>query len=126
MKRDKVDTLFSKYIKLLSGGFCKRCGKFVGVSSRGLHCAHWQGRGRWTTRYERDNCQALCMGCHRYLDHNPGEKDEFFFSILGVKRGMEILSLASKTLKDIGLTKTALKERVEADLREKIKLLESR
>ena len=126
MKRDKWDSLFSRYIKLLSGGYCKRCGKFLGLYSQGLHCAHWQSRGEWTTRYEKDNACALCYGCHSYLDHNPKgmeEKDELFFRILGTKRANEILELSEKTLKDLGLTKKTLREKVEKDLRPKIKLL---
>ena len=124
MKRDKADILFSRYIKLLSVGECKRCGKYVGVNSRGLHCAHWRGRGRYTTRFERDNAQALCYGCHSYFDHHPDEKDDFFYNILGMKRGDEITRLSEKTLKDLGLTKEELKEQVEIELKEKIKQLE--
>jgi len=116
--------MFSRFIKLLSGGYCKRCGNYLGVNSRGLHCAHWQGRGKWTTRFERDNCQALCMGCHRYLDHNKEEKDELFFKILGTKRGWEIIRLSNKSLKDLGLSKITLKEQAEVDLKERIKMLE--
>jgi len=123
MKRDKYDSMFSRYVKLLSGGYCKRCGKYLGINSQGLHCAHWRSRGKWTTRYERDNCQALCFGCHQYLDHHPPEKDDFFFKILGTKRANEIMKLSDKSLKDIGLNKKELRDKVEADLRPKIKLL---
>ena len=123
MKRDKADILFSRYIRLLSGGECKRCEEHP--KPQGLHCAHWQGRGKWTTRYERDNCQALCYGCHTYFDHHRTLKDEFFRNILGVQRAQEIILLSNKTLKDLGLTKKTLKEKVIIELKEKIKLLEN-
>jgi hypothetical protein len=118
MKRNKADELFSQYIKFLSGGYCKRCGHYLGVKSRGLHCAHWQSRGKWTTRYERDNAQALCYGCHRYLDQHKEEKDEFFFNILGFQRGLEVMRLSDMTLKDLGVSKKELQERTEAHLKE--------
>ena len=124
MKRCPEDILFTRYIKLLSGGYCKRCKKYLGIKSRGLHCAHWQSRGKWTTRFERDNCQALCYGCHRYLDKRTLEKDEFFFEILGTKRAQEIAVMSEKTPKDFGLTKESLRAKVKADLKDKIKRLE--
>jgi len=117
MKRDKVDALFSHYIKLLSGGICKRCNHYLGIKSRGLHAAHCFSRGRKSTRFERDNCQALCYGCHRYLDQHPLEKAEFFLNILGQARYKELALLADKPRKlDL--------EAIEADLKEKIGILE--
>ena len=113
MKRDKVDILFSRYIKLLSGGYCKRCNNYLGVKSRGLHTAHWRGRGRYTTRFERDNCQALCYGCHSLLDTHPDKKDDFFYEILGTKRAQEIIIMSEKTLKDFGITKELLKAKID-------------
>lgn len=76
MKRDKTDALFSRYIKLRSGGYCKRCGNYLGVHSRGLHCAHCFSRGKKSVRWDSDNAVALCYGCHRYLDQRPLEKTE--------------------------------------------------
>ena len=121
MKLDKWDNLFSKYVRLLEGGYCRKCGKYFGLT-RGLHCAHWQGRGRWTTRYERDNCTSLCFNCHQKLDHNQEAKDELFFNILGQKRAIEVIELSKKTLKDFGLTKDTVRERIWVDLKERIKL----
>jgi hypothetical protein len=37
----------------------------------GLHCSHYHGRGKWATRFDPDNCRALCYGCHSYVGGNP-------------------------------------------------------
>ena len=117
IKRDKVDALFSKFIKLLSDGYCKRCGKYLGVKSRGLHCAHYKSRGIKTTRWDRANAQALCYGCHRYIDHNPLIKAEFFLEILGQEEFNALNWRADHPVKvDV--------KAIETDLKEKIKKLE--
>ena len=122
MKRSKTDSLFSRFIKLLSGGYCKRCGKHLGVKSRGLHCAHMFSRGKLSVRFERDNAQALCYGCHRYLDHYHLIKIEFFMEILG-KEGFAELELKSNT-SATGKNKLDI-QAIEAQLKEKILLLEA-
>ena len=117
MKRDKTDALFSRYIKLLSVGYCKRCEKYLGVNSRGLHCAHFHSRGKKSVRWDRDNATALCYGCHRYLDQRPLEKAEFFKKILG---NIDFDKLNGRALKPCWSNIEA----IQADLKEKIKLLE--
>ena len=121
MKRDKTDALFSRLIKLLSGGYCKRCKNYLGVKSRGLHCAHLFSRGKRSTRFEREAATALCYGCHSYLDHHPLEKTEFFMELLGAERYAE-LELQSNT-PATGKNKLDI-EAIEADLKEKINKLE--
>lgn len=119
MKRDKTDTLFSKFIRLLEGGYCKKCKKYFGLT-QGLHCAHYFSRGRKSTRWYRDNATALCTHCHFDLDRHPEEKQEFFRKILGKKR-FEALCEREKEL--IKYTPDEI-EAIEADLKRKIKLLE--
>lgn len=121
MKRDKYDTAFSHLIKLLSGGYCKRCGKFLGIKSQGLHCAHCFSRGKLSTRYERSNAVACCYGCHRYLDQHPSLKFEFFREILGKERFDELEKKANTPA--VGKNKID-REQIYQDLKEKIKLLE--
>ncbi len=114
LKRDKTDALFSRYIKLLSGGYCKRCKKYLGVKSRGLHCAHCFSRGKKSVRFDRDNAQALCYGCHRYLDGHPSEKMEFFMEILGTKR-FNALDKKAHTPTKIDIAK--IEEELKANIR---------
>ena len=116
MKRDKTDALFSRFIKLLSGGICARCHKYLGVKSRGLHCMHWFSRGKKNIRFDRFNAAGGCYGCHRYLDQHPLEKTEFFLNLYGQAQFERLRWLADHPNKiDI--------QAIEADLKEKIKIL---
>ena len=119
MKRADVralDILFSKYIRLLSGGYCKKCGEHVGFS--GLDTAHCMGRTIHATRWYKNNVAALCRSCHGKLDLNPFEKSEFFRSILS-RNEFEDVCRRAKILKP-GIDATELK----AELKEKIGRLE--
>lgn len=118
MLRTKTDRLFSRYIKLLSGGYCKRCEKYLGVKSQGLHCAHYHSRGKKSVRWDRENATTLCYGCHRFLDQHPLEKMEFFLKILGRER-YDALNLRARTPQKLDI------EKIQSDLKEKIRILES-
>jgi len=46
-----------------------RCGRIgdpdkFGRPIKGLQNSHFFGRGNETTRFDEDNCDALCCGCH--------------------------------------------------------------
>ena len=90
MKRADVkalDKLFSLNIRLLSGGYCKKCGAYVGI--HGLDTAHCHSRTIHNTRWDRKNVAALCRSltkgkaCHSRLDLHPNLKHEFFRELLG-------------------------------------------
>ena len=42
--------------------------------------------GNWSVRYDDDNCEALCYGCHSYLGGNPNEHHEYKLEKLGEER----------------------------------------
>jgi 5-methylcytosine-specific restriction endonuclease McrA len=66
IKIDPVDKLFSDYIRMRDGYRCQRCNTYFPEEKRGgLHCSHYFGRGRENTRFDPENCDALCFGCHR-------------------------------------------------------------
>lgn len=73
IKIDAADTAFSLYIRTRDNWTCQRCGKQYTPPTSALHCSHFQGRGKEGTRFEPDNCDALCYGCHRYFTAQPGE-----------------------------------------------------
>ena len=123
MKNDKLDKLFSLYIRLLCDFTCKRCSKKHLTNSRGLHCAHYHSRGKLSTRFERDNATALCYGCHIYLDHHPPEKAEFFLNLLGLKRFNELDKLANTPA--VGVNRIG-REDIERKLKRRIKLMEDK
>lgn len=35
--------------------------------------SHFQGRRKEATRFDIENCDTLCGGCHQYFTANPGE-----------------------------------------------------
>ena len=120
-KLKPLDDLSSLNKRLMSGGYCKRCwllGKrdaYKGYDK--LHNAHFRSRRFLRTRWEYDNTEALCCGCHRYLDDNSVEKNEFFLEILGLKRYNEIIEQSRNGVKPD-------KEKIKAKLKESIKILE--
>ena len=70
LKLDKADKVFSQYIRLRDGK-CVRCGTMVVINtSTGLpvshQASHYFGRARENTRFDPDNVDTLCHGCHQH------------------------------------------------------------
>lgn len=87
MQIDKADQLFSKWIRTRDKWTCQRCKTKYQENSQGLHCSHFYGRRNESTRFEPDNCIALCYGCHKYFDETNREAyREFKLNQLGQKR----------------------------------------
>lgn len=65
----RADLVFSQYIRLRDKK-CIRCGSPVAMSAKGLPVSHtnshYFGRGRENTRFDPENCDTLCLGCHRF------------------------------------------------------------
>ena len=99
IKIDKADEVFSNYIRQRDNWTCQRCGKRYKPPTKALHCSHFFGRGRESTRYDPDNCIALCYGCHSYFD-GAGKEDYRNFKInqLG-QAGFDALLIKSNTYK---------------------------
>lgn len=76
IKRRKSDELFSQYIRMRDRA-CQRCGSPVEFNAKGLpishQASHFQGRGKEATRFDPENVDTLCGGCHMYLGANPYE-----------------------------------------------------
>ena len=113
-----LDKLFSRYVRLMSGGYCKRCGKLFGYNR--LNNAHFFGRIRHTVRWDIRNTAPLCAECHYWIDVNPLAKTSFFVSILSKEDVADLQRLSNMTTKDYPIDKEALKE----DFTEKIRRLE--
>lgn len=73
IKLDKADMVFSQYIRTRDNWTCQRCGKQYQPPTKALHCSHYFGRGRENTRFDPENCDALCHGCHSYWGSSDKE-----------------------------------------------------
>ena len=77
------DSYFSKCIRERAEWKCERCGAQHKEGSMGLHCSHYYGRGTWSTRFDKDNCEALCYGCHSFMGANPAMHEQRIREKLG-------------------------------------------
>ena len=98
IKIRQSDKLFSLYIRTRDGWCCQRCGAYHEPPTSALHCSHFQGRGKENTRFDENNCDALCYGCHRYFTAQPGEHYNWQVKRKGQKM-VDRLILASNTYK---------------------------
>lgn len=73
VKIDKADKYFSQWIRTRDGWTCQRCSRKFVPPTQGLHCSHFQGRGKEATRFDPLNADALCYGCHQYFTSHPAE-----------------------------------------------------
>ncbi len=70
-----ADKLFSNYIRARDKWTCQRCFTRYEPPTRALHCSHYFGRGRENTRFDEENCIALCHGCHQLWGHGDLRDD---------------------------------------------------
>lgn len=100
IKLDKADTTFSQYIRLRDKE-CMRCHSTVNLNDKGLpishQASHYFGRSAENTRFDPDNVDCLCMGCHKIWgsDDKEGYRN-FKISQLGEK-GFKALMVRANT-----------------------------
>jgi hypothetical protein len=84
IKRTPADKAFSDCIRSAAEWRCERCHTYYEEGRRmGLHCSHYHGRGKWGVRFNVDNAEALCYGCHQYLGANPNLHSEHKLELMG-------------------------------------------
>lgn len=86
VKIDKADRVFSWFIRTRDDWRCTRCGAYHEPPTTALHASHFWGRSRESTRFDPENVDAHCMGCHRHLGSNPAEFAEWKRKQLGDNR----------------------------------------
>lgn len=100
IRLDRADMTFSEYIRRRDGK-CVRCGK-LGEGNNGivgLQNSHYFGRRRENTRFDPENCDALCFYCHQVWGSEDRESyREFKVRQLGEK-GYKALCLRANTMK---------------------------
>ena len=99
--------MFSKYIRTRDGWECLACiaerggSKDYRFNSQGLECSHFWGRGHENTRFDPENCIALCTYHHRFAwGHGDGRQayTDFMKKRLG-ERGFDLLDVRAHTYK---------------------------
>ena len=102
MKLRKTDSMFRKLILRRDNFTCQRCGRqYTEDNCRGLHVSHYWGRGRENTRFDFENCIALCYPCHEFHWGHGDERPEymaFMLKRLGQKK-YELLELRAHIAK---------------------------
>lgn len=96
IKLDKADRVFSEYIRTRDNWTCQRCNNHYTPPTSALHCSHFQGRGKEATRFDEQNADALCYGCHMYFTANPAEHYAWQVQRKGQKT-VDLLVLRSNT-----------------------------
>lgn len=66
IKIDPADKLWSEYLRKLRGA-CEYCGK-----TEHLQCSHYHGRRKESVRFDEENCDVFCAGCHQKLENEKG------------------------------------------------------
>lgn len=67
IKIDEADEVFSQYIRYRDKK-CVRCGspvQFNGVKPVSHQASHYFGRSKESVRFDPENVDTLCFGCHR-------------------------------------------------------------
>lgn len=60
----QADNVFSNYIRDRDNWTCRYCNKNFRDKSGQLHNSHFWGRKHYATRFDPENCIALCFTCH--------------------------------------------------------------
>jgi len=110
MKMDLADRFFSYWVRLRDKK-CKRCGSPVGFNDRGLprshQCSHFVGRGKENTRFNPDNADTLCGGCHLYFTAHPMEHMDWQIA----QKGQEVVDKL-KMLSNLYCKKDRISEKI--------------
>ncbi len=113
------DKKFSLYIRTRDKWKCQYKFKCFGVidfsdNKGGLHCSHFQKRGKWSVRYDPENCDATCVPCHNFVENDPtGQRtlEQWKKRQLGERAYKMLIIRANTTVeRDDVMTKLYLKE----------------
>jgi hypothetical protein len=100
-----LDEVFAFYIKCRDKWMCQIC--FTGFNpveggTYLLDCSHFLARKYMSTRYNEQNCDAVCRWCHKKLEHEKtivGEYSQWKQKQLGESKFEELYVLARGVLR---------------------------
>lgn len=101
----KLDKTISDLVRTRDEWRCKRCNKKYDPPTNALHCSHYFSRRYLGTRWDLDNLDAMCYGCHRYIEGDKqGWYKEYKLQQLG-NEGYEKLEIRA-----YGITKFSIQD----------------
>lgn len=119
--RNPADKEFSDYIRQRDGWKCVygfKCFKAIDYSmdKGGLDCSHCFKRGKWSTRYDPQNCDSACKKCHNFIENEKdGQKilEDWKRKQLGedgFKKLMIRAHTSDRTMRDLPLVRLYIKQ----------------
>ncbi len=122
IKIKPADTAFSKCVRAGNDWTCERCKTKYEEGSMGLHCSHVFSRRHRTTRWCKDNAQALCFSCHQWFGGNPADSGRWVEGFIG--EGV-IDQLREKIHSRVKVSKLEEKD-IAKHYREQLKIIEQK
>jgi len=86
VKIDAADRYMSLFVRWRDDWKCQRCGRQYQPGDSGLQNSHFHGRGKEATRFDPQNCTALCTGCHMHFTAQPAEHHAWQLARMGKKQ----------------------------------------
>lgn len=115
-RQDKVDSVFSKVIRLRDNYTCQKCGKTQAEAM--IQCSHIYSRRHRSTRWDEANARALCFRCHMDWHSNPTEARELALTWMTEDELDELCQKAWTTTKITKQEKEEIYKQLKARLNE--------
>ncbi len=91
IKESKIDAVFSTYLRQKANYTCERCGFKDTPPTFKIQASHFYSRVARSVRWDVDNVDVLCQGCHFYLEgRKNGEYYDWKIKKLGTKKFNEL------------------------------------
>lgn len=112
IRRDPLDILFTQYLRLRDR-ICQRCGS----GGKYLQVSHFWGRRILNIRWDDDNCDLLCTGCHSYFGSNPKIYHDWKLKRLGQEK-FDLLEIRASRVPNHKVDREAVKVCLKIRIRE--------
>ena len=99
IRRDKLDILFSEYMRKKQNGICQKCLRQVGYAK--LQVSHLFGRRYKALRWDEDNVSIVCFSCHLAFHESPVEHVAWFIRERGQAQYDMLMARSRNSGKDI-------------------------
>jgi hypothetical protein len=101
----RLDEVFSKFIRQRDKGICVTCGSVQDWKYQ--QNGHYEGRGKYPTRWDEKNCHCQCLVCNMFKKGNYTSYSLFMLEKYGEKflkdlhkKSLTIAKFSNKDLQD--------------------------